>query len=325
MCKAKTLGGKQMLLKKKADVLVPKVSVAKRLKLYWPLYVMLIPCVIYYFLICYVPMAGSVIAFKDYKFNLGIWGSPWVGFKYFTTFFQSYDASRLIINTFRIGLMKCVLEFPFPIILALLLNELKSMKFKKVAQTITYLPHFLSSVIVITIIQRLLAPNTGILNEIIGKFGGDSSTFFLMDADYFLQILFSMDLWKGMGWGSILYLSAMAAVDPQLYEAAEIDGCGKLKKMWHVTLPGIRPTIGLLFIMGIGGVLSSGLDQVYLLRTAGNMSVADTLDVYVLRIGLQGGQFGYASAIGLIQGVVGLTLVVICNKICRKITEVSLW
>ena len=250
---------------------------------YWPLYVMLLPCIVYYALICYVPMAGSVLAFKDYSFKKGIWGSPWVGFDYF------------------------------------------KMKFKKISQTITYLPHFLSSVIIVTMLQKILAPNTGILNQAIAALGGDGSTFFLMDAKYFYRILFSMDLWKNIGWDSIMYLAAISSVDPTLYEAAEMDGCGKLKKMWHITLPGIRGTIGILFIMGIGGLLSSGVDQVWLLRTPGNMSIADTLDIYVLRVGLQGGQFGYATAIGLIQGLVGLVLVVACNKICKKMTEVSLW
>lgn len=303
----------------------PKQPLGKRLIRYWPLYVMLIPCIIYYILICYVPMAGSVLAFKDYSFKKGIWGSPWVGLEYFKTFFASYDAPRLIKNTLTIGVIKCVLEFPFAIILALLLNEIRNLKFKKVTQTITYLPHFLSSVIIVTMLQRILAPNTGILNQAISAMGGDGSTFFLMEENYFYQILFSMDLWRNIGWDSIMYLAAISSVDMALYEAAEMDGCGKLKKMWHITLPSIRGTIGLLFIMGIGGILSSGVDQVWLLRTPGNMTVADTLDVYVVRMGIQGGQFGYATAIGLVQGLVGLILVLVCNKICKKMTEVSLW
>lgn len=302
-----------------------KQPISKRLIRYWPLYLMLVPCIVYYALICYVPMAGSVLAFKDYSFKKGIWGSPWVGFDYFKTFFLSYDAPRLIKNTLTIGVIKCILEFPFAIILALMLNEIINMKFKKVAQTITYLPHFLSSVIIVTMLQKILAPNVGILNQAISALGGDGSTFFLMEADYFYPILFSMDLWRNIGWDSIIYLAAISSVDTALYEAAEMDGCNKLKRMWHITLPGIRGTIGLLFIMGVGGLLSSGVEQVWLLRTPGNMSLADTLDVYVVRVGLQGGQFGYATAIGLIQGLVGLVLVVTCNKICKKMTEVSLW
>ena len=302
-----------------------KKSLKSKLLHYWPLYVMLLPAIIYYILICYVPMAGNVLAFKEYSFKKGIWGSDFVGLRYFESFFKSYDALRLIKNTLTVGFIKCILEFPFAIILALLLNELKNMEFKKASQTITYLPHFLSSVIIVTMIQRLLAPNNGVINQIIAGLGGDGSTFFLMDAKYFLGILFSMDLWRNIGWDSIIYLAAISSVDTSLYEAAQMDGCGKLKRMWHITLPGIRGTIGLLFIMGVGGLLSSGFEQIYLLRTPGNMQLADTLDTYVVRVGLQGGQFGYATAIGLIQGLVGLVLVITTNKICKKLTEVSLW
>ncbi len=301
------------------------MSLGRRILSFWPLYLMLLPCIIYYILICYVPMSGAVLAFKDYSFRKGIWGSPWVGFRYFETFFKSYDCLRLIRNTLTVGVIKCILEFPFAIVLALMLNEVRNMKFKKVSQTITYLPHFLSSVIIITMIQRILAPNTGIINQLIGQFGGNPGTFFLMDAKYFFQILFSMDLWRNIGWDSIIYLAAISSVDVSLYEAANMDGASKLRKIWHITLPGIRGTIGLLFIMGVGGLLASGFDQIYLLRTPGNMAVADTLDTFVVRIGLQGGQFGYATAIGLIQGIVGLILVVVCNKLSKKITEVGLW
>lgn len=300
-------------------------SIGKRILRFWPLYLMLLPCIIYYILICYVPMSGIVLAFKDYSFKKGIWGSPWVGLRYFKTFFTSYDCGRLIRNTLSVGVIKTILEFPFAIILALMLNEVRNMKFKKVSQTITYLPHFLSSVIIVTMLQRILAPNTGVVNQIIGKLGGDSGTFFLMDAKYFFKLLFSMDLWRNIGWDSIIYLAAISGVDISLYEAADMDGCSKLKKMWHITLPSIRGTIGLLFIMGVGGLLSSGFEQIYLLRTPGNMSVADTLDTFVVRVGLMGGQFGYATAIGLIQGVVGLILVIVCNKLSKKVTEVGLW
>ena len=304
---------------------VEKKPLHKRLIRYWPLYVMLVPCIVYYILFCYVPMGGIVLAFKDYSFRKGIYGSDWVGFRYFKTFFTSYDCGRLIRNTLIVGFIKCILEFPFAIILALMLNEIRNYRFKKISQTITYLPHFLSSVIIVTMLQRILAPNNGVLNQVISSLGGDGSTFFLMNAKYFFQILFCMDIWKNIGWDSIMYLAAIAGIDPSLYEAAEIDGCNRLKKMWYITLPGIRGTIGLLFIMGVGGLLSTGFEQIYLLRTPGNMDVADTLDTFVVRVGLLNGQFGYATAIGLIQGIVGLILVVTANKICKKVTEISLW
>lgn len=301
------------------------ITLKRKMKKYWPLYLMLLPAIIYYIFICYVPMAGIVLAFKDYSFSKGIWGSEWVGLRYFKTFFSSYDSKRLIRNTLTVGFIKCILEFPFAIMFALLLNEIKNLKFKKTVQTISYLPHFLSSVIIITMMQRVLAPNTGVLNQIIGAMGGDPGTFFLMEAKYFYRILFSMDLWKNIGWDSIIYLAAISAVDGALYEAAEVDGCSKLRKIWHITLPGIRGTIGLLFIMGVGGLLSSGFEQIYLMRTPGNMALADTLDTFVVRVGLVGGQFGYATAIGLIQGLVGLVLVILTNKLSKKVTEVGLW
>ena len=229
---------------------VSKKPLWKRILHCWPLYVMLLPAVVYYIVICYVPIFGNVLAFKDYSFRKGIWGSPWVGWKYFNMFFTSYDCKRLILNTLHIGFIKCILEFPFAILLALLLNEMRALTYKKITQTITYLPHFLSSVIIITMLQRILAPNTGVLNQIIGALGGDSSTFYLMKANYFHRILFLMDIWRNIGWDSIIYLGAIAAVDTELYEAASIDGCNRLGQIWHVTLPGIRATIGLLFIMG---------------------------------------------------------------------------
>lgn len=305
--------------------LLHRQPLGKRMLRCWPLYVMVLPAIVYYVLISYVPIAGNVLAFKDYSFRKGIFGSDWVGFKYFEQFFNSYDCPRLILNTLRIGFIKCVLEFPFAILLALLLNEVRLLRFKKVTQTITYMPHFISSVIMVTMMQRILAPNTGLLNQLISAFGGDGSTFFLMEEKYFDQILFSMDLWQNIGWNSIIYLAAIATVDAELYEAAEVDGCNRLGRIWHVTLPGIRGTIGLLLIMSVGGLLSSGFSQIYLLRTAGNMNVSDTLDIYVVRVGLQRGQFGYASAVGLVQGLVGLCLVVIANTISRHVSEISLW
>ncbi len=300
-------------------------GLAKRIRRHWVLYLMFVPCIVYFILFNYIPMAGLLLAFKDFSFRKGIFGSPWVGFRYFETFFTSYDAPRLLTNTLTIGFIKTILEFPFAIALALMLNELRQVKFKKINQTISYLPHFMSSVIIITILQRILAPNVGVINQVKTALGGDGGTYYLMESKYFLPILFLLDLWKNIGWDSILFLAAISGVDPALYEAAEIDGCSKLKKMWHVTMPGIRGTVGVLFILGVGGLLSSGFEQIWLLRTPGNMQVADTLDTYVVNVGMLNGQFGYATAIGLIQGVVGLVLVLGANRISKKLTEVSIW
>ena len=300
-------------------------SLGTRLWEHRVLYLMFIPCVVYFILFSYIPMMGILMAFKNYSFRKGLFGSPWVGFTYFSTFFSSYDAPRLLKNTLTIGFIKTILEFPFAIILALMLNELRSDRFKRVSQTISYLPHFMSSVIIITILQRILAPNVGVINQLKAAMGGDGSTFYLMESKYFLPILFLLDIWKNIGWDSIIYLAAIAGVDPSLYEAAGMDGCGKLRSIWHITLPGIRGTIGVLFILGVGGLLSSGFEQIYLLRTPGNMEVADTLDTYVVRVGMLNGQFGYATAIGLIQGIVGLVLVILTNRVSKRLTEVGIW
>jgi putative aldouronate transport system permease protein len=289
------------------------------------LYLMLLPALVYYVIFCYIPMGGIAMAFQDFNFRRGIFGSRWIGFQYFITFFTSYDFPRLLRNTVIIGFIKCVIEFPFPIILALMLNEVRRESFKRITQTISYMPYFMSSVIVVTMMQRLFAPNTGIINSLIGALGGDPSAFFMMEAKYFYQLLFGMDIWKNIGYSSIIYLAAISGIDAELYEAAEIDGCGKIKKIRHITLPGIAGTIGILFILNVGSLVSSNYQQLWLLRTPGNMSLADTLDLFVVRVGLTDGKFGYATAVGLAQGLVGLLLVAASNRIARKRAEISVW
>ncbi len=299
--------------------------VLKRMWSYRALYLMLLPCLTFFIVFAYVPMGGLILAFKDYRFNLGIFGSPWAGLKYFKTFFGNYQALELIRNTVVIGLIKVVIEFPFPIALALMLNEVKSQRYKRLTQTLSYLPNFLSWVIIVTMLQRILAPNNGLVNQAIALMGGDPGTFFMMQESAFYPIVFLSDLWKNIGWNSIIFLAAISGIDPALYEAARIDGAKKWHEIWNITLPSIRSTIGILFIMGLGGLVSSGFDQIFLLRTPGNMSLADTLDVYIIRIGLTGGQYGYATAVGLIQGIVSLILVLVANKVSAKLTEVSIW
>lgn len=289
------------------------------------LYLMLLPCLVFFIIFSYIPMGGLMLAFKDYKFNAGILGSPWIGFKYFERFFNDYNSGMLIKNTLIISCMKLFLGLPFPIILALMFNEIRNRWFRNISQSIAYLPHFLSWVVVVGLTQRLLAPDTGLLNEWIASLGGDGSTFFMMDPDYFYQIMFGSHLWKSIGWDSIIYLAAIAGVNPDMYEAAKMDGASKWKELWHITLPSIRPTIMILFILSLGNILSAGFDQIYLLRTPGNMQLSDILDTYVIRVGLQGGQYGYATAVGLLQGVIGLVLVVVANRISKRVSETSVW
>ncbi len=302
--------------------------VIKKMIEYRALYAMIIPSVIFFIIFAYLPIAGSfLLSVKDYKFNLGILRSPFNDdlFKYFKTFFAYYQTPQLIRNTIFLGILKTVIEFPFPIILALMINEVRSNKFKRITQTISYLPNFLSWVIVVTMMQRILAPENGILNQIIAMFGGDPSTFWLMDQNAFYPVIFFSDLWKNIGWNSIIFLAAIVGIDPELYDAARMDGANRWGEIWNVTLPSIRGTIGFLFILGIGGLVSSGFDQLFLLRTPGNMVYADTLDLYIINVGLSGGQYGYGAAVGLIQGIVALALVLGTNYLSKKYTEVGIW
>ncbi|SDT32712.1 carbohydrate ABC transporter membrane protein 1, CUT1 family [Paenibacillaceae bacterium GAS479] len=303
----------------------PKSKLWKSISTHRYLYMMLLPCLIFFVIFSYIPLGGLLMAFKDYKFNAGILGSPWVGLKYFEAFFNSYEAKQLIRNTLIISSIKLFLYLPFPIILALMFNEIRSKWFKNLSQSILYLPHFLSWVVVMGLTQRILAPDTGLLNEMIAKLGGDGSTFYMMEANYFYQVMFSSFVWKSIGWDSIIYMAAIAGVSPDLYEAAKIDGATKLREIWHITLPSIAPTVVILFILSLGSVLSAGFDQIYMLRTPGNMHLADILDTYIIKVGLQQGQYGYATAVGMMQGIIGFILVILANRISRKVSDTSLW
>ncbi|WP_249306336.1 ABC transporter permease [Lederbergia citrea] len=289
------------------------------------LYLMLLPCITFFILFSYLPMAGLVLAFKEFKFNTGIWGGEWVGFTYFQRFFNDPQSWVFIKNTLIISSMKLFLGLPFPIFLALMFNEMKSNKMRNIFQSITYLPHFLSWVIIVGLLQRVLAPDIGLLNQVIKHFGGAGDKFFLMEKDYFYSVMFWSHVWKEIGWNSIIYFAAIAGINPEYYEAAKMDGANKLRQIWHITLPGIRPTIIILFILSLGNILSAGFDQIYLLKTPGNAEVAEIIDTYVIRVGLQGGQFGYATAVGMLQGVIGLILVLAVNAISKRKFDTSLW
>lgn len=311
--------------KKKRKKVKPMGMTWKNIKKHRAQYLMLLPCIIFFIIFSYLPMAGLVLAFKEFRFDTGMFGGAWVGLQYFERFFQDPQSWTFVKNTLIISGMKLILAMPFPIILALLFNEIKSNKIRGFFQSISYLPHFLSWVVVVGIIQSILAPNTGLLNELIKTMGGDGSTFFLMDEKYFHSIMFWSYVWKDIGWSSIIYFAAIAGIDPALYEAAEIDGAGRLRKIWHITLTGIRPTILILFILSLGNILSAGFDQIYLLKTPGNAEVAEIIDTYVIRTGLQSGQFGYATAVGMMQGVIGLVVVLVVNRFANKKFNTSLW
>ncbi|MFJ7976962.1 ABC transporter permease [Peribacillus sp. NPDC096379] len=288
-------------------------------------YFMLLPCIIFFIIFSYLPMAGMVLAFKEFRFDTGLFGGAWVGFQYFERFFNAPQSWTFIKNTLIISSMKLILALPFPIILALMFNEIKNNKIRSFFQSITYLPHFLSWVVVVGILQSILAPNTGLLNQVISFFGGDGSTFFLMEEESFHSIMFWSYVWKDIGWNSIIYFAAIMGISPSLYEAAAIDGANRWRQIWHITLTGIRPTILILFILSLGNILSAGFDQIYLLKTPGNAEVSEIIDTYVIRTGLQSGQFGYATAVGMMQGIVGLILVLVVNRFSSKKFNTSLW
>lgn len=289
---------------------------------------MVAPCLIFFAVFAYVPMMGLIVAFKDYNFTRGIIDSPWTsnyGFKHFIDFFRYYDSGIIIRNTFVAGIIKILLGFPIPIILALILNEIRKEKFKRTVQTILYLPYFISWVIVSVMMFEILSPRDGVVNQIIVFFGGQGNIFFMMEGRYFFIILFISYIWKNAGWNSIIYLAAISGIDPQLYEAAEIDGAKKIRQIWYITLQSIKPTMGILFILSLGIIVSTGFEQNYLLRTPGNMHYADILDVFVLKQGFERGKYDYATAIGLMQGLTGFIMVVAANKLSRKFLEMGIW
>jgi putative aldouronate transport system permease protein len=288
------------------------------------LFLMLFPVLIWYGVFAYGPMYGIQLAFKDYMIRDGIWASPWVGLKHFEYLFSlSPDFWHIIGNTLIISAYHIIFGFPAPIILALLLNEIRFPLFKKIAQTISYLPHFLSWIVIGGILISLLSPGTGVINYFIKILGFDP-IYFLGQEKYFRFTLVTSAIWKEVGWGTIIYLAALAGVDSQLYEAAVLDGANRWKQTLHVTIPALLPTIAILLIMRVGGILDAGFDQIYTLYSPAVYGVADVLDTYVYRVGLQGMQFGMTTAVGLFKNIIGLALVLSTNYIVKKMGQEGL-
>lgn len=287
-------------------------------------YLMALPVILYYLIFQYGPMYGTIIAFKQYDIVKGVWGSPWVGFKYFIEFFESFYFERTLRNTLLISLYELLWGFPAPIILALLLNELRHNKFKRVVQTITYLPHFVSTVVICGMIFDFVSRN-GFITEIFVFLGGERTNL-LSQPQYFRTIFISSGIWQGVGWGTIIYLSALSGIDMEQYEAAMIDGAGRLKQLIHITLPGLMPTIVILLILRIGQVMSVGFEKIILLYNPNTYETADVISSYVYRKGLgEAFQFSFTAAVGLFQSVINFTLVISANWISRKVNETSLW
>jgi putative aldouronate transport system permease protein len=269
-------------------------------------------------------MGGIMIAFKDYRPIIGIWKSEWVGLKYFKQFFASFYFTRLLRNTFLLNLYDIIFGFPAPIILALLLNEITSSLYKRSVQTITYLPHFISQVIICGIVVNFLSSD-GFITQIISVLTGAEPQGYLNDSKYFRIIYVASGIWQGVGFGSIIYLSALGSVDPQLLDAAAIDGCGRFRRVWHVTLPAITPTIIIMLLFRLGGILNVGFEKIILLYNANTYETADVISSFVYRYGLLEGNFSYTTAVGLFNTIINFSFLLIVNHLSKKITEISLW
>lgn len=299
-------------------------ALVRVLRRHWQMYLLIAPVLLYFIVFHYWPMYGVQIAFKNYVATKGIWGSPWVGFKHFERFFESYFFWRLIKNTIGISLYELLVGFPIPILLALMINEVRLKSFKKFVQTVTYAPHFLSTVVVVGMVMMFLSPESGLVNVAIKAMGGEP-VFFMTQPEWFKTIYVFSGVWQQMGWSSIIYLAALAGIDPQLHDAARVDGASRLKRIWHINLPGIRPTIVILLILNIGTIMGVGFEKVFLMQNSLNMESSDVISTYVYRSGILGAQYSFSAAVGLFNSLVNFILLIAVNRVARKVNQVSLW
>lgn len=288
------------------------------------IYLLLILPMMYYIIFRYIPIYNAQIAFKDFYALKGVEGSPWVGFQHFEAFFKSFYFTDLIVNTVIFSVAKLLLGLPIAIALALLINESRLKFFKSLVQTVTYLPHFLSWVIMLGLLQALLSPSSGMINEMIKAGGGDPISFLTSPA-WFRQVVVGSDIWKETGWSTILYLAALLGINPELYEAAEVDGASRLHRMWYISLPGILPVIVLVTLLRLGNILDGGFSQIFVLYTVPVYSVGDIIDTWVYRSGVLDFQFSLATAVGFFKGVIGLILIVVANRAAKRLTGQSLF
>ncbi|MFE0559974.1 ABC transporter permease [Paenibacillus sp. NPDC058910] len=292
----------------------------KRFRQNIPLFLMLVPGILYYVIFRYFPMGGLVIAFKDYNFRDGILFSPWVGLKYFKILFQSDATLQIIWNTLSLSILNLIFGFPAPIIIAIALNEVRKRWLKRWIQTIIYLPHFLSWVIVAGLVLTLFSIDGGTVNKLLEQWGMEPVPF-LYRIESWVTIFIGSGMWKEMGFGAIIYLAALSSIDPSLYESTALDGAGKLRQIWHITLPGLRPTIILLLILGMGRLMEVGFDQVYNLQNPTVLEKAEVISTYVYKVGLQKAQFSLTTAMGLFESIVGLVLLLSANALARKFDQ----
>lgn len=288
------------------------------------LYILLLPGLLHYILFRYVPLFGISVAFKDFSIYKGILESPWVGLKHFENFIMSADFSLLLKNTFLLGFYGVIFTFPFPIFFAIMLGEMKSPKFQKIVQSISFFPAMLSVVVVCSLVTDVLSPSTGIVNIILKRLGFEGH-YFMIDPKAFRSIYIISEIWSTFGYNAIVYMAALANIDTQLYDAAHIDGCGRCKSIWHVTLPGLLPAICTMFVLNVGNIFRIGTDKIILLYNPMTYSVADVFGSFVYRKGLIEADYSYATAAGLFESVIAFIFVVTANKISKKLTDTSLW
>lgn len=286
----------------------------------WELYLLLLIPLSFVLVFKYAPMSGLVLAFKDYKIARGFWGSEWVGFEVFAEIFAKHDFGRAVRNTLLLNSLDLVFSFTIPVLLAILLNEIKNVKFKRINQTLLYLPHFLSWIIIGAIAYQLLSESNGVINNLIAMMGGTRIPFLQEDNNWLVSYL-AIGIWQSMGWGTIIYLASMSGINPELYEAATVDGAGRWRKVWNVTLPSIRATIVTLLIMNLGRVMEGSFERIFALQNKATTEFTTTIPVLVYRWGIESGNFSRATALGLFQSVIGLVLVLLADRVAKKLGE----
>ena len=310
----------------------PKKVVQKRihpslwkniLKYRW-LYLLVLPALAYFIIFQYIPLWNAQIAFKDFKPLLGVWKSPFTGFDHFITFFKSFYFDQLITNTIIISVLKLIVGIPMAIVLAVALYETSFQRFRGLVQTVAYLPHFLSWVIMFGVLLMMLSPGDGLINAIIKASGGKPIAF-LTSPDWFRFIVVSSDIWKETGWATIIYLAALMGIDPTLFEAAQVDGASRLQRIWHISLPGILPVIVILTMLRLGHILNAGFNQIFVLYSLPVYSVGDIIDTWVYRSGILDFQLSLATAVGLFKGVIGLVLILIANRVAKRIAGYTMY
>lgn len=290
----------------------------------WQIYILLLPGIIYFIIFHYIPLYGIQIAFKDYKVSKGIADSAWIGFENFRTFFNSYYCGRLILNTLLLNVYSLLWSFPVPIILALLLNRIKQERFKKFTQTVIYIPHFISTVVMAGMLYIFLSPETGMINLLI-KFLGGQPVYFMAEAGWFRTVYIASGIWQSAGWGTILYIAALTGVDQEIYEAATLDGASVMQKIRHIDIPSILPIAVMMLILECGKIMGGDTQKALLLQTSSNTATSDIIGVYVYNVGLGQAKYSYTAAIGLFQNLIGFVMIVAVNTISKKVSSVSMF